>query len=150
MPPSAHSLCRRGHLILEGRYAICLEEENVGRVVIQRQGLYYRFDCRCNLKKNHMYRLMMDQGGKLINLGIPIPSADGYWLVTKKPVKEFGGEEPNFRLAPKLQGNQFIPVYPDEPFSYLDRLQNAYMEHRDGVLGVVISAPGLPDNDRSP
>lgn len=122
----------------------------MGRVVIQRQGLYYRFDCRCNLKKNPMYRLMMDQGGKLINLGIPIPSTDGYWLVTKRPVKEFGTEKPEFRLAPKLQGGRYIPVYPDEPFAYLHRLQNAYIEYRDGVLGVVISAPDPPGNDPSP
>lgn len=135
---------------MEGRYAICLEEETVGRVVIQQQGLYYRFDCRCRLKKNPMYRLMMDQGGKLINLGIPSPSTDGYWLVTKRPVKEFGREEPKFRLMPKLQDKRFVPVCPDEPFSYLNRLQNAYLERRDGLLGVVISAPDQPGNDPSP
>ena len=122
----------------------------MGRTVIQRQGLYYRFDCRCNPKKAQVYRLMINQGGRQMSLGIPAPSSDGYWLVSKKPIKEFTSETPEFRLAPKLQTVNFIPIYPDEPFSYLDRLHNAYMEIRNGVTGVVISASGQPGSDPSP
>lgn len=135
---------------MEGRYEILLNEDKVGRVVVQRQGLYYRFDCRCAKNTGEIYRIMLDMDGKIFNLGVPIPSSDGLWLVTKRPIKDFGNAEPKFYLMLRLPEGPFVPVFPDEPFAYLDRLKNAYMQVRDGMVGVVISAQGQPGNGPNP
>jgi hypothetical protein len=41
---------------------------------------------------------------------------------------------------PKHQKSEgkFIPIYPEEPFAYISRLQNAFLEIRNGQAGVVI------------
>ena len=33
---------------------------------------------------------------------------------------------------------KYVPVYPEEPFSYMSRLKDAYLERRNGQLGIVI------------
>ena len=33
---------------------------------------------------------------------------------------------------------KFVPIFPEEPFAYLERLEDAYLEKRNGYLGVVI------------
>ena len=39
---------------------------------------------------------------------------------------------------PDLCG-KFVPVYPDEPFAYMSKLKDAYLEVREGQPGVVIT-----------
>lgn len=136
---------------MEGRFDIFLDGKSVGRVVVERQGLYYRFDCRCRLKDGELYRLTVEQDGVMQNLGVLLPSGDAYWLTTKQAVKKFGRGTPLFRIQPKTKGRGgFIPVYPEEPFLYLDRLKNAYLELRDGITGVVIPEPDPRGNGRNP
>ena len=55
-------------------------------------------------------------------------------------VKKLGKGPFQFRALPKHQKSEskFIPVYPDEPFAYITRLQNAFLEIRNGQAGVVI------------
>ena len=44
-------------------------------------------------------------------------------------------EEPDFYDEPS---QQFLPVSEDEPFDYLDKLENAHMEIRDDQPGIVL------------
>ena len=63
-----------------------------------------------------------------------------FGLSTKVPIKRLGQGTMRFQALPKhrkLEG-EFIPVYPEEPFAYLTRLQNAFLAVRDGQVGVVI------------
>ena len=46
-----------------------------------------------------------------------------------------------FRLVPKLgdhTGERFVPIYPEEPFSYISRLKDAYLARQGEQLGAVI------------
>ena len=47
-----------------------------------------------------------------------------------------------FRVLPRHSAMQekFICVYPEEPFAYLSRLKEAYLQERRGQLGIVIPA----------
>ena len=132
--------CAKGGEALEGIYDIFLGEIPVGKVEVERQGLYYRFDCRCKLTDDGMYRLMVECDGHHENLGIPMPSGGEFRLTRKLAAKRLGKGYLSFRALPKHQeqGRRFVPVYPEEPFAYITRLQDAFLEVRNGQVGVMI------------
>lgn len=120
--------------------AVYLAHEQVGWVEVSRQGLYYRFDCRCYLAGDTIYRLAVCCGAHEERLGVLIPAGEGFCLDTKIPVKRLGEGELHFTVVPKeaRQAGKFVPVFPEEPFSYISKLKDAYLERRNGQLGVVI------------
>lgn len=125
---------------MEGNYCVYFGNQQVGKVSVQRQGLYYRFSCRCRLASEAVCRLRILCGNVQENLGILIPMGDGFGLDTKIPVKRMGEGKPEFQLVPKYaktSGN-IVPVYPEEPFAYISRLKDAYLVRRNGELGIVI------------
>lgn len=122
------------------RYDILLGQDPVGKAEVCIEGLYYRFRCRCELSGQVMYRLVVLCGGKQENLGVLIPVGDSFGLETKLAVKRLGKGKLEFRLLPKhthLDG-RFVPLTPDEPFSYISRVRTAYLARKDGKIGVVI------------
>ena len=125
---------------MEGTYDILLGSEPIGEAVVQRQGLYYRFDCRCSLSGTVIYRLMVSCNGHHENLGIPVPAGDQFVLTTKVAMKKLGKGRFRIQALPKHQKleREFIPVYPEEPFDYLTRLQDAFLEVRKGQVGLRI------------
>ena len=125
---------------MEGNYAVNLGQTPIGKAQVIRQGLYYRVICRCRLTGEVMYRLIVRGGGHEENLGVLIPMGGGFGLETKLPVKKMGEGELSFCVLPKhpeLKG-RFVPIFPEEPFSYISRLKDAYLEVRDGQTGVVL------------
>lgn len=133
----AHKLCHGG-AVMEGIYDVMLADEPVGTVEVTKQGLYYRFDCRCRLSGTVICRISLECDGKHESLGVLAPSGDRFCLSTKLPVKRFGKGEPRFTALPKRCADPegFTPIYPDEPFRYLARLQDAFMVIREGQAGV--------------
>ena len=123
-----------------GTYEIMKGSSSVGQVVVERQGLYYRFFCRCELVDKEIYRLMVSCNGNREKLGTLVPM-DGFWGLEKRiPAKRLREGKPEFFLMSKdcISKGKFVPVYPEEPFSYLSRLKDAYLERREGQLGLVI------------
>ncbi len=119
---------------------IMLGGRSIGRAEVRREGLYYSFDCRCRLSGEVVYRLTARCGEKTENLGIPVPEGNGFVLRTRIPVKRLGEGEITLRAEPKhtqLSG-KFVPLSPEEPFRYLRRLQDAFLQVRDGQVGIVI------------
>lgn len=123
-----------------GTYEIKQGASPVGRVTVERQGLYYRFLCRCRLTGGTMQRLVVSCGGKREDLGTLVPIDGSFGLEKRIPVKRLGEGEPEFLLMAKDRGRkrEFIPVYPEEPFSYMSRLKDAYLERQEGQLGLMI------------
>ena len=113
---------------------------SVGKATVQQQGLYYRISCRCRLPREGMHRLLVVCNEKQEDLGTLVPIDDVFGLEKRIPVKRLGEGSPQFQLIAK--GNpgtrKFAPVYPEEPFTYMSRLKEAYLERRDGQLGIVI------------
>ncbi len=122
---------------MEGCYDVASDGRTVGRVHVERQGLYLRFECRCQMPERGMFRLVIDCGGHAENLGILMP--DGR-LATRIPAKRIGAGELRFRLLPKDQPweRKFIPVVSEEPFAYLMQLGQAALEVHQGQVGVTI------------
>jgi len=115
-----------------GSYEI---EHGTGTVKVTREGLYYRFSARCRVRKKEMCRL--EANG--VSLGIPVPEGDSFGLETRKPVKMFTGDW-DFQIIPNrpvLEG-KFIPIKPEEPFSYLARLKDSYLVRRGDMVGILL------------
>ena len=121
-------------------YDILLGGQSVGTVEVSKEGLYYHFDCRCAFTGTVMYRIAVKCGETEINLGIPAPEDGKFVLRTKIPIKRVGEGELSFRAVPKHADltQNFVPISPEEPFAYLQRLQNAFLQVREGKVGVII------------
>lgn len=126
---------------MEGRYPILMGGNEIGTVEVTRQGLYYGFDCQCHLSGDVIYRLIVCCAGVDHSLGIPVPEGDIFALRTKIPAKQLEAGEMRFLAKPnhKPVEGKFVPISPEEPFAYLSRLKDAFLEIRDGVPGVVIA-----------
>ncbi len=121
-------------------YDIILGTESIGKAQIEKEGLYYRIFCRCRLSGEVAYKVHVSCGEKSEDLGLLVPQSGAFVLTTRLPAKRLGEGQLKFRAVPrhpKLAG-KFVPISADEPFSYLSRLENAYMHIRDGQIGVVI------------
>ena len=125
---------------MDGTYEIMLGGESVGQAVVRRQGLYYRFSCRCDLSGEVIYRIPVTCGGKSESLGIPVPKNGEFYLDTRLAASRLGEGEPKFAAVPRRPdlGGMFVPISPEEPFRYLHRLENAFLARKDGQLGIVI------------
>lgn len=119
---------------MEGTYGIWLGKEQVGKAFVERKGLYYEFFCRCHISSEVICRVSLSCGSSHENLGILMPCAEEYTLKKKIPVKQLGVGEPRFWITPKqTQMNEvLVDVYPEEPFRYLSKLQNAYLQKQRG------------------
>lgn len=125
---------------MEENYGVYFGKDQMGKVQVQRQGLYYRFTCRCRLTGDVVCRLHVACGDKRESLGVVVPMDDGFGLDTRIPVKRLGEGKMEFLLVPKheLGSGTFVPVYPEEPFAYIERLKDAYLARKEGQVGVMI------------
>jgi len=126
-------------LSLEGTYEVYLGAEAVGNVTVTREGLYYRFVCSCRLSGD-VCKLQITCGGKEESLGTLVPSGQYFCLNTRIPIKRFGNGQPHFLVSPNrpVMAGKFVPICPEEPFAYLERLKDAYLECRNGQIGIVL------------
>lgn len=125
---------------MEENYSVFFGTDSVGQVRVTRQGLYYRFLCRCRLAGEILCRLQVTCGDRQEDLGIVVPVEGGFGLDTKLPVKRLGLGAMAFRLLPKheIPKEKFAPIYPEEPFSYISKLKQSYLVKRNGQLGILL------------
>ena len=130
---------------MTGIYDIYRGGEKIGKAEVRREGLYYRFRCCCDLTGEVMYRLTVTCGDKTENLGIPVPNGNEFVLSKRLPVSRFTAETPEFHAVPKHEPlpEKRIPISPETPFDYIERLENAVAES-------LISDEAPQDNDLSP
>ena len=125
---------------MEGTYAIEQGGQKIGQAQVTKQGLYYHFTCHCQLSGEVICRLTAVCGDKTENLGVPVPEKGEFVLRKKVAVSHLGEGPLHIRAIPKHAEltERFIPLCPEEPFRYLTRLKNAYLERRGTQLGIVI------------
>ena len=123
-----------------GIYDVKIGNEKAGTMQVEKQGLYYRFSCRCDLSGKTVHSVAAVCGGERIHLGICVPMDGRFGLEKRLPCKQFSGKKAEFLLIPRSdkQGRKFVPVYPEEPFAYMAKLKDAFLEIRDGQVGVSI------------
>ena len=131
---------------METTYAVRFGNQDVGKVQVKREGLYYRFFCRCRLSGEVVCRLFVVCGEKEESLGVVVPAEDGFGLDKKIPAKRLGDGPMQFYLATKGGGirvesqvpGTFIPIYPEEPFAYIARLKEAFFVRQNGQAGIIL------------
>ena len=125
-----------------GEYDVYMGDQVVGTAQVEQQGLYYCFRCRCNLSGDTICRVCVSCGGCQESLGILVPQNGQFETWAKVAVKKLGQGTFRFRVLPRHSAMQekFICVFPEEPFAYISRLKEAYLQERQGRLGIVIPA----------
>lgn len=123
-----------------GNYEICFGQDKAGKVQVLREGLYYRFICRCRLTGDVVCRLAVRCGDAQENLGVVVPVGDGFGLDKKIPVKRLGEGKMEFFLCPKHDQvmGKFVPICPEEPFAYISRLKTSFLVRQNGQVGILI------------
>lgn len=131
-----------------GDYEVFFGTRRAGKVQVQRQGLYYCFHCRCQLTGDVVCRLYVSCGAERINLGVVVPVDGGFGLDTRLPVKRFREGEPSFSLAPKHEesSGQFVPIVPEEPFAYIERLKTSFLVRKYGQMGIMLENQSVISN----
>lgn len=125
---------------MDGMYEVLLGGQPVGKARVERQGLYYGISCRCKLSGEVIQKLEVTCGDHTESLGVLVPDGVDFVLKTKLPVKRLGDGELRFRIQPRHSEitGKFIPLSPEEPFAYLAKLENAFLEIRDGKMGILL------------
>ena len=136
--PLVHRM-HQGAFCLESFYEVYEGTQQIGKVQVLRQGLYYRLICRCNVQSDQIYRLYLHNAGAREKLGVLIPDGDGMFLDKKIPVKRIGEGEFRFSVSTDQSAavGTFIPIQPEEPFAYIDRLKTAFLKTENGKVGIV-------------
>ena len=81
---------------MEENYAVMYRGEQVGKLQMQKQGLYCRIQCRCQLPGDDIYRLKMLAGEDSTHIGVLVPEGDGFLLDKKIPTKRIPAGELSF------------------------------------------------------
>ena len=121
-------------------YQVFQDEQAVGTVEASREGLYILFSCRCQPVHREMIRLWMSCGEKETDLGLCVPMEGGFGTEKKIPARQCGTGIPEFILRHKddTRRGRFIPLSPEEPFQYIHRLENAFLDKKNGQIGIRI------------
>lgn len=144
-------------------YAVMYRDEQVGKLQMQKQGLYCRLQCRCQLPGDDIYRLRMVQGKDSTHIGVLVPEGDGFLLDKKIPVKRIPAgelrfvvrgsrepEEPEERPEEKPEQMQeqtqetipeekeFVPICEEEPFSALEQVRGSVLAWQDDQPGIFV------------
>lgn len=123
---------------MEKVYDVGFMQQKAGQVTLKKEGLYWRIFCRLeNLEKGY-YRLNVNNGSCVFDLGLCVPVSNGFGMNTTVPIKRIGEEGLTFFLESGKSGKQelFVPIRAEEPFAYLQRLEKAYLDRKDGILGL--------------
>lgn len=133
-------------------YPILYNNMPVGFAEIAKEGLYYRFSCKCKLPGSAVYRVIVSNENAIRNLGVCVPDKEGFVLKTRVPKKYFTGKNFLFSIDCKTEEKQekAIPVFTGMAFAYLDQLEAAQLKIVNGQPSVVINpTPTQQDNDQN-
>lgn len=137
---------------METEFDILQGMQVIGKAKVTRQGLYYHFRCKCSLSGDVLYKLIVSCGNASESLGVCVPVDGAFGLETRLPVKRLGEGEMRFRAVQKhreLTG-MFVPIVPEEPFLYIDKLCRAYYTVREGKRGVMLPNEYDPEEEYDP
>lgn len=121
-------------------YEVFLGGTAVGKACLDRQGLYVHVSCRCHADQNQIFRLYAVLDDRRENIGVLVPEEDGIRLDRKIPAKNISGTGLRFEISTGTGTcrGEFVPICPEEPFSYIEELKNAFLETENGRQGIRI------------
>lgn len=129
----------QGGELFMGTYQVYQGQETIGTAETETEGLYTKVSCTCRIDGSILYRLVAEHEGQKADFGILIPMGDQFGVRTKIATKKIPADAV-FRIVPKnkVAGQKFIPVYPEEPFSYIEQLKHSVFLRKNGQAGILI------------
>ncbi len=135
---------------MNDKYDITMANEVVGTATLTQEGLYWKICCQCELSGEVPYQVIA-MGDEEINLGLLVREKNDLCLTKRIPMKRFGNVQPSFVARPRTPKTQrnFHPIVPEEPFSYIEKLKDAFLEEKNGQLGITLAGEdqGIPIQD---
>ncbi len=131
-------------------YEIMFHGEPIGCVEVKREGLYFRFVCSCSPPRKGIHRIHVSDGTTARDLGICVPDGEKFVLNTRIPGKYFKTDTFSFHLTDGRVSNDIsLPIKSDEPFGYLEHLDDAHLEITDGQPEIILPVQDQPDSDQT-
>ena len=120
-------------------FPIYYGNRELGKATLDKQGLYYRILCKCNIPTDALCTIHLQTNEKDINLGTCIRVGNQYIIDTKIPIKHVQNNDLKFCILPKNaeSSSEFIPIEENSPFPNLQRLDKGRMRRQDGRAGIV-------------
>ncbi len=135
LPPCSIDLLQGGVYMLS--FDVYYHGEVVGKVTLEKQGLYYRIQSRC-VKMDGVFRLTdRCQNGNVV-IGVLVP--DGATMVVTKrlPIKQLGDGQHSFELLGCSEEKERFALLDEElPTECLMSLEKARLTVRDGRIGIL-------------
>ena len=128
-------------------YDVIMGTQVVGQAEVIKEGLYYRFSCRCTPPDEAIYRVTVSDGVNTRDLGICVPSGEWFCLVCRVPIKHLPGENLTFSLVCS-EMRTTLPVETDMPFPALDKLETAYLSENNSEI-IIDPNQDRQDSDQS-
>ncbi len=121
---------------MEGTYKVTMNGQTVGTAAVTREGMYYHIACRCDVPNDNMFRLIMQFKDDQMDLGILVPQGKQFGLGIRVSGKVFGQRSPQFVIMPRRESfsSKLVRICPEEPFSYLFRLESAYLVKKTNAM----------------
>ena len=120
-----------------GKYDVLYGDHVVGQADVCLVGLYYCIFCQCVLADEDLYKIEMRCAGQSFILGTLIHNGRIFTLERKISKKQFTHEKPAFYIMKKCE-EIFVSICDDKPFAYLEALQSARFEFRNGQPGILL------------
>ena len=108
-------------------FDLTLGKENIGKVIVERQGLYYKIVCRCVFRDPGVYRVHAAGSAGTVDLGICVPVDTGFGIMTRVSVRTLGTQICGFWVisSKNIKTNKVVRITEKEPFPYIGQLKNA-------------------------
>lgn len=129
-----------GVIKLFGEYDVFYHDKSTGKVLLEKEGMYYRVYCSCRLPCDAMFCLWYADDDKEIKLGLCVPGEKG--LVTRMQRKDYAGGRFVLREKGTKKATHIYKVCGlEKPYVILQNLSRLRMRRNDGGMGVIIEDP---------
>lgn len=135
-------------------YDVFWEGKAVGTASFEKEGLYWKIRCCCDIPDDVPYQVTL-KAGEEIDMGLLVREENGYCLTKRIAMKRIGDMQPSLMASPRRAKalEAFQPIISDEPFSYIEKIKNTKLETKDETVGIMVAqedqSPQIPDNDPS-
>ena len=133
-------------------YDVFLDGKAVGTASLEKEGLYWKITCRCNVPNDVPYEVLL-RAGEHINLGLLVKEEMAHCLTRRIAMKRIREDQLCFEATARIAkpAEVFQCIASEEPFAYLEEIKGCKLEEKDGHVGLLIKQEGqdqqIPGND---
>lgn len=121
---------------MQYEYSITLDGNDIGKVNVIPQGLYYDIRCTCKMQDG-VLRIAANCGNRTENIGVCIPKEGKMVIHTRIPQKRLSGLI-GFSANQKMR-EVWVPIKCGEPFPALYKIGEAKFAYQHGVPGLLVA-----------